>query len=166
MQFKPRFVFWGYNSPFTFTMQKPHSKPQLEAIQILVSNQWEFTRTEVSPKAFQAKSQPGELKPWEDCNEGLRNMPWELSSKAIGWTSTPVWKKTRRPTQKGIFPSTEQSRAQNQQMKSGCSNYHMARTALLTLQRNPIKDETLSNFISFTFVTVVLLEILVPKNFN
>jgi hypothetical protein len=35
--------------------------------------------------------------------------------------------------------------------------------AHLTLQRNPIKDESLPNMILFSFVTVVLLEILVPK---
>jgi hypothetical protein len=72
-------------------------------------------------------------------------------------------KMMRRPTPKGNIPIHRASRTQNQQMKPGCSNYHMARTALLTLLRNPIKDELLSNFISFTFVTVVLLEILVPK---
>jgi hypothetical protein len=35
--------------------------------------------------------------------------------------------------------------------------------AHLTLQRNPIKDESLPNMILFIFVIVVLLEILVPK---
>ncbi len=35
--------------------------------------------------------------------------------------------------------------------------------AHFTLQRNPIKDEYLPNMILFSFVTVVLLEILVPK---
>jgi hypothetical protein len=39
----------------------------------------------------------------------------------------------------------------------------MARTACLTLQRKTIKDKSLSKICSFTFVTVVLLEILVPK---
>jgi hypothetical protein len=70
---------------------------------------------------------------------------------------------TRRPTPKGNIPIHRASRTQNQQMKPRCSNYPMARTALLTLQRNPIKDEPLSKFISFTFVMVALLEILVPK---
>ncbi len=35
--------------------------------------------------------------------------------------------------------------------------------AHITLQRNPIKDESLPNMILFSFVTVVLLEMLVPK---
>ncbi len=35
--------------------------------------------------------------------------------------------------------------------------------AHLTLHRNPIKDKSLPNMILFSFVMVVLLEILVPK---
>ena len=61
------------------------------------------------------------------------------------------------------FPIHRASRTQNQLMMTRCSNYPMARTALFTLQRKPIKDKSFPNFISFTFETVVLLEILVPK---
>jgi hypothetical protein len=59
---------------------------------------------------------------------------------------------------KGIFPSTEQAepRANKWKLSHG-------QTALLTLQRKPMKDEPLSHMILFTFVMVVLLEILVPK---
>ncbi len=71
-------------------MQKPHSTPQLEAIQILISNQWEFTWTEVSPKpSKQRASQESRshertvMKGWETSRE---NSP----AKGIGWTSTPT----------------------------------------------------------------------------
>jgi hypothetical protein len=57
--------------------------------------------------------------------------------------------KYKKTNPKEIFPSTEQSRPNSQLME--------ARTF------TTIKDEPLTNMILFTFVSVVLLEILVPK---
>ncbi len=69
----------------------------------------------------------------------------------------------RRPNHIGIsHPQSKQNPEQAYETRNA-QDYPMARTALLTLQRNPIKDKSFSNFISFTFVTVVLLEILINK---
>ncbi len=75
-------------------------------------------------------------------------------------TSMGKYKKTNP---KEIFPSTEQAEPRPNKWKQGCSELSHGQTALLTLQRKPIKDEPLSNMILFTFATVALLEILVPK---
>jgi hypothetical protein len=72
-------------------------------------------------------------------------------------TSIGKYKKTNP---KEIFPSTDQAEPRANRWKLGHSDYP---SALLTLQRKPIKDEPLSNMILFSFVTVVLLEKLVPK---
>ncbi len=66
--------------------------------------------------------------------------------------------KYKKTNPKELFPSTEQAEPRGMFVLSH------GQTALLTLQRKPIKDEPLSNMISFTFGMVVLLEILVVTN--
>ena len=62
---------------------------------------------------------------------------------------------------------TEQAEPKISQQNPGRLSHPMARATYLTLQRKNYKRQASFQICSFTFVTVVLLEILVPKiNFS
>ncbi len=100
----------------------------------------------------------------------LRNKPCELSRKTKTQTNQNRYKSTTHGREK-----KDQQQRDSTPLRQSCLSETYAedqpkgcqlvqgKPAHLTLQRNPIKDESLPNLILFTFVTVVLLEILVPK---
>ncbi len=125
----------------------------------------------------------------EDRNVGLRNKPCQLSyqtrrqmnqsrnrSTTLGRKESTSSKAARhkdklllqdlyrKPTQGIAWLTTAKAPSDSSPLFSLLIHQLIqGKPAHLTLKRNPIKHEPLPNMILFSFVTVVLLEILVPK---
>ncbi len=110
------------------------------------------------PLCCPAKSRPG--------------VPSQRGQKCwVDKQTVPTLQSKKKSTTQGREKSTSSNKTATHQDKLPLLDLYpgdvrqlaLGKPAHLTLQRNPLKDESQLKKIPFSFVTVVLLEILVPK---